>query len=152
MRRGTVIQALLAGAMLAGCEDPGFRQRSEVFSPRVLAMVASHPEVGPFDVVRVSAMVVDAEGRPIDDPAAFEWRACLKADDVPGLGGMMFQGGEPDEGCGGFPDLTSLGDPDGTDFVLAAPPAPEALIAMASEMFGDDLPMGAIEAIVEQVG
>jgi hypothetical protein len=152
MTRAAIALVVLSAAMLVGCEDPGFRQASEVFSPRVLAMVASHPEIGPLQTVTVSAMVVDADGSAIDDPAAFEWHACLKADDIPGLGGMMFQGGEADEGCGGFPDLTRLGAPDGTDFALTTPPVPEELIGMISEMFGENLPPGAIRAIVDEVG
>ena len=148
------MRALLAGTLLllAGCEDPGFRMPSEVFGPRVLAMVASHPEVAPLQTVTLSALVVDAEGRHIEDPAAFEWHACLKAEEVPGLGGMMFQGAEPDEGCGGFPDLSRLGMQDGADYRFTAPVVPEELIAMLTDMFGDEIAPEAIRAIFDEVG
>lgn len=143
-----------AVVLLTGCPDPGFKSPSEIFGPRVLAMVADHPEISPLQTVRVSALVVDGEGVQQEDPAAFEWRVCLKADEIPGLGGMMFQaGGDADEGCGGFPDLTDrFGMVDGTDFRLTAPPLPDELIEMIAAMFGDDLPIEAIRAIVNEVG
>ena len=147
------ILTLLAVLVIGGCIENDFERPSKIFSHRVLAIVADKPEVAPGERVRISALVVDPEGERISDPARFEWRVCLRVELVPGLSGMMFQDIEMDEGCGGWPDLTLFGHPDGSDFVLPAlPEISDELLAMRAEMLGDDLPIDAIRRISEEIG
>lgn len=151
MRR--LLTALVVALVLPGCIENDFKRPSEIFSHRVLALVADKPEVAPDERLRISALVVDPEGERITDPGMFEWKICLRVELVPGLSGMMFQDIETDEGCGGWPDLTVLGYPDGDEFVIPAlPPIDDELLAMRAEMLGDDLPLEAIRMISEQIG
>lgn len=51
--------------------DPGFPDRSLVDGYRVLGMVATPPELGPFDQLELTLIEANAEG------AEYEWTACL---------------------------------------------------------------------------
>jgi hypothetical protein len=60
-----------AAALAAGC-TPSFPRYSRVHSLSVLAIVAEPPEIAPGEATRVSALAVDADGRPV----ALAWAAC----------------------------------------------------------------------------
>ena len=72
---------LFAVGLLAGCLDD-LPDVGKVDKFRVLAVVAEPPEVGPGDEVKLSALVIDPEGREI----SYQWAACLAPEQETGFG------------------------------------------------------------------
>jgi len=139
---------------LAGCiEGPNFDPAEIVKTPRILAIVADHPDAPPGQDVRLRALVVDPEGRPLD----LQWTACANAELLTGgdgISGAQYGMQRSDIGCdAGNPGVIPLAR-EGDVGVL-----PGALTMLAfSELdrlgavFGPDLPPDLLERLANDVG
>lgn len=155
MRRIYPIAAalLLAPTTVACIEGPHFDPAEIVKTPRVLAMVADHPDAPPGQDVRVRALVVDPEERPLD----LDWLVCASAESLgggDGLSGAQYGMQRSDHGCTlGQPGVVPLAR-EGEVGVL-----PGALTTLAfselarlSDVFGPDLPPELLQRLANDVG
>jgi len=145
---------LLAAVALAGCiSGPNFDREQLVKTPRILAIVADHPDAPPGQDVRLRALVVDplGEGRPL----TIEWTACVNAESLMGgFGGAQYGMEMPERGCdAGQPNVLTLAN-EGDVGVL--PGVVTMLIAGQLEMlqraFGDTLPPDFLQRLADDVG
>ena len=142
--------ALGFAACLSGCLDlPDFESASIVTGPRVLAIIAEPPEIGPGETLALSILIAGVE-----DPSETEvtWRACGSFDGFGGGGGAQYGEEQPDEGCGG----TALAFDLGEGLTAQLPGALTAdlfdnleVIAMT---LGTELPEGIVDQIRSSVG
>ncbi|TVR03017.1 MAG: hypothetical protein EA398_05710 [Deltaproteobacteria bacterium] len=107
---GTLLMAL--GSM--ACLDTDFEQAWELRKLRILAVVATPPEVGPGEELRLEAL----SWAPEDAPVSHHWEFCL----VTGAPAD----GYPCEALPGVPDLDGL-DPRTGDLVTLLNPLDEAM-------------------------
>ena len=136
--------------------SPDFDDRDLVKTPRILAIIADRPEIGPGQSTTLSVVFADplGGGRPV----RYRWRACITTEALGGMGGGAgFSGAQfgmmaPGAGCASPETSFDLGE--GETAVLTAPPEEsiDLLIARFREMVGDAISDVFIERLLTDVG
>ena len=155
MRRIALIVAALLALSAFGCiPSPNFDPSEIVKTPRILAIVADHPDAPPGQDVRLTALVVDPDARAL----ALQWTACASAETLGGggggLSGAQYGAPPPSVGCEpGQPMVVPLAS-EGDVGVL-----PGALTMLAfselarlGDVFGSDLPPDTLQRLADDVG
>jgi hypothetical protein len=156
VQRLAVAAAAAWSAFVGACiPSPNFDDRELVQTPRILAVVAEPPEIGPGQQSLLTPLLADprGDGRPL----RLRWRACVTGDSLGGGGGGGFGGGQygmpdPPPGCSDPRASVDLGD--GDTAVLVAPDeatlAP--LFAQFEALATGALPPGFARRVFEEVG
>jgi hypothetical protein len=150
--------ATLAGA---GCIEGDLAPKSIVARWRVLAIQASHPEARPGDDVTFQPLVVTPDGEHAthgENGITFEWVACVRAEEPPGLGGIQYDPESPTEACGAA--MLRMELETGADGSAVLPgfvseflwPDPGEVNDAFREMFGGALPPDAVTRLLTSVG
>ncbi len=151
----------LATLVLGGCIEGELDRRSIIDRWRVLAIQADHPEARPGMDVTFRPLVVTPDGAQAlhgQDGVRFEWVACVRPEEPPGLSGLQYDPEDPSEACGAARirlDLTTAGDGSATlpgSVTALAWPAPGEASAEASEIFGDAIDPAVVARLLETVG
>ncbi|MCS6797138.1 MAG: hypothetical protein NZ898_01185 [Myxococcota bacterium] len=150
---------LAALLSLSACESPQLRRRSIIDTDRVLAVRVEPPEVAPGQGARAKVLFVRADGRTVVDWATeglrLRWRACVRAEQVPGLSGIQYAPESPSEGCDAVPDAlrADLDVHEGEAVVSGELTArAHAAIEWLGAALGDALPREVLRAIAQDVG
>jgi hypothetical protein len=147
--------AASAALCASGCiPDANFDVRSLVKTPRILGMIADHPEIGPGESTTLSVVFADplGGGRAV----TYRWRMCVATESLGGGGAGLngAQYGTMGTGPGCSDPTTSFDLGEGETTLVMAPP--EASIDLLVEQFraqvGDAISVEYIERLLTDVG
>jgi hypothetical protein len=164
MHRARRTPLLFAAAWLVALEavgngcipSPNFDDRDLVQTPRILAVVAEPPEIGPGQQSVLTPLLADPRGG--GRPLRVRWRACVARDSLGGGGGGGgFGGGQygmPDPPPGCSDPRTSLDLGEGDTAVLVAPDEATlaSLLAQFEALAAGALPPGFARRVFDEVG
>ena len=144
---------LTASAALSACiPSPNFDDRDLVKTPRILAIVADPPEIGPGEASTISLLFADplGGGRPI----RYRWVACLGTESLggPGFSGAQFGMMAPGAGCPAGAASFDLGEGETALFIAPPEESIDLLVAQFREMVGDVISEDFIERLLTDVG
>lgn len=150
----SVLVALAALGASACIPTANFDERSKVKSPRILAIVADHPELGPGDSTTLSVLFADplGGGRAV----RYRWTACVATESLggggAGLNGAQYGMQEAAAGCSDPAAAYDLGE--GETALLVAPPEAtiDVLVARFRELVGSAISDAYIERLLTDVG
>lgn len=157
------VTLLLLAATTSGCIEGELDRKSIVNRWRVLAIQASLPEARPGMDVVLAPLVVTPEGEHAAhgvDGVRFRWFACIRAEQVPGLGGVQYDPEDPSDACGAADprlrmeldareDGSALVEGEVTDLLW---PDPDMLSEAAREMFGEAISPEVVARLLSTVG
>lgn len=134
--------------------DPNFDERSLVKTPRILGIIADHPELAPGESTTLSVIFADphGDGRAV----TYRWKECVALESLGG-GGAGLNGAQygMQEAAPGCPEsLASLDLGEGETMRVTAPPEEliDGLIAQFRERVGSAISDAYIERLLTDVG
>lgn len=146
-----VLAACALGVLPSCIPATGFDEEEYVKTTRVLAVVADPPVVRPGQDARLSALVVDPEGRPL----RYRWFVCAQPEVFGGgpFSGVQFGGAGDQPGCADDSEFRlDLGSAETAVFPGAVTATLFARLADVASAFGDDLSPDLIERVANEVG